>query len=131
MNTGRVASSDSDWYAICLVKMAVKISAGQRITVWVSTKLCPPTVVIADVAVQDYQISVDAMQARYDGGLASLLDLETSRRLLISALTARVQLQQERSDAWVALYRAMGGGWVRPDGATAISQQETTSSKSQ
>ncbi|MEJ8822266.1 efflux transporter outer membrane subunit [Variovorax humicola] len=85
----------------------------------------------ADVAVQNYQASLDAMQARYVSGLANLLDLETSRRLLINALTARVQLQQERSDAWVALYRAMGGGWVRPDGATVISQQETTPAKSQ
>ncbi|MEJ8847301.1 efflux transporter outer membrane subunit [Variovorax rhizosphaerae] len=89
----------------------------------------------ANIAVLNYQASLDAMLARYESGLASLLDLETSRRLLITALTARVQLQQERADAWVALYRAMGGGWVRPDGATAISQaapqQETTSSKSQ
>jgi hypothetical protein len=31
---------------------APRISAGQRITVWVSTKLCPSSVVLADVAVQ-------------------------------------------------------------------------------
>jgi hypothetical protein len=34
---------------------APKILAGQRITVWVSTKSCPAAVVLADVTVQDVQ----------------------------------------------------------------------------
>ncbi|RZL63509.1 MAG: efflux transporter outer membrane subunit [Variovorax sp.] len=80
----------------------------------------------ADSAVQNYQASFNATQARYDSGLASLFELEDSRRTLFAAQTARVALQRERAEAWVALYRAMGGGWARPATATAF-QQETTS----
>ena len=83
----------------------------------------------ADSAVQNYQTSFNATQARYDSGLASLFELEDSRRTLFAAQTARVALQRERAEAWVALYRAMGGGWTRPATATAF-QPETTSSNS-
>ncbi|OUM00314.1 efflux transporter outer membrane subunit [Variovorax sp. JS1663] len=77
----------------------------------------------ADAAVQNYQASFDATQARYQTGLASLFELEDSRRTLFAAQTARVSLQRERAEAWVALYRSTGGGWSRPgaDGATTTS----------
>ena len=68
----------------------------------------------ADTAVKNYQASFDATQARYSSGLASLFELEDSRRTLFAAQTARVSLQRERTEAWVALYRSMGGGWSRP-----------------
>ncbi|MDM0042082.1 efflux transporter outer membrane subunit [Variovorax sp. J22G21] len=86
----------------------------------------------ADTAVQNYQASFNATQARYDSGLASLFELEDSRRTLLTAQTARVALQRERAEAWVALYRAMGGGWARPDAAAplAMTRQETTTTKS-
>lgn len=75
----------------------------------------------ADTAVAGYQASFDATQARYDGGLASLFELEDARRTLFAAQTARVALQRERTEAWVSLYRALGGGWTRPeDGQTAF-----------
>lgn len=69
----------------------------------------------ADTAVRNYQISFDATQARYTTGLASLFDLEDARRTLFVSQTARVALQRERAEAWVSLYRAMGGGWMRPE----------------
>jgi NodT family efflux transporter outer membrane factor (OMF) lipoprotein len=69
----------------------------------------------ADTAVKNYQISFDATQARYGSGLASLFELEDARRALLAAQTSRVSLQRERAQAWVALYRAMGGGWSRPE----------------
>jgi NodT family efflux transporter outer membrane factor (OMF) lipoprotein len=69
----------------------------------------------ADTAVQNYQTSFDATQARFNTGLASLFDLEDARRTLFVSQTARVALQRERAEAWVSLYRAMGGGWTRPE----------------
>jgi NodT family efflux transporter outer membrane factor (OMF) lipoprotein len=84
----------------------------------------------ADTAVQNYQASFNATQARYDSGLASLFELEDARRTLFAAQTARVSLQRERADAWVALYRATGGGWVRPNGPDAALANDTTSSSS-
>ena len=73
----------------------------------------------ADTAVQNYQTSFAATQARYESGLASLFELEDSRRTLFAAQTARVALQRERAEAWVALYRSTGGGWTRPDASLA------------
>ena len=75
----------------------------------------------ADTAVQNYQASFDATSARYQSGLASLFELEDSRRTLFAAQTAHVSLQRERAEAWVALYRTTGGGWSRPDPQTSTS----------
>lgn len=69
----------------------------------------------ADSAVQNYQASFNATQARYDSGLASLFELEDARRTLFAAQTARVSLARERTEAWVSLYRSVGGGWTRPE----------------
>jgi multidrug efflux system outer membrane protein len=33
----------------------------------------------------------------------------------LAAKTALLNLQRERSAAWIALYRAVGGGWVPGD----------------
>lgn len=79
----------------------------------------------ADAAVQNYQASFDATSARYQSGLASLFELEDSRRTLFAAQTARVSLQRERAEAWVALYRSMGGGWTRPGSTTTTTTSKT------
>ena len=39
--------------------------------------------------------------------------------MLLAAETALVALQRERLAGWIALYRAMGGGWAAPDAQTA------------
>jgi len=72
-----------------------------------------------------YQASFDATQARYQSGLASLFELEDSRRTLFAAQTARVSLQRERAQAWVALYRSMGGGWTRAESTPMTSNPAT------
>lgn len=63
------------------------------------------------VAAQGYQASFDGTEARYKAGLASLVELEEARRTLLAAQSAVVNLELERSTAWIALYRALGGGW--------------------
>ena len=82
----------------------------------------------ADSAVKNYQASFDATQARYSSGLASLFELEDSRRTLFTAQTARVSLQRERTEAWVALYRSMGGGWNRTASASPDASPSSESS---
>jgi outer membrane protein TolC len=81
----------------------------------------------ADAAVRNYQASFNATQARYDSGLASLFELEDARRTLFAAQTSRVSLQRERAEAWVSLYRAMGGGWSRPDASVTRTSSAATS----
>jgi multidrug efflux system outer membrane protein len=68
----------------------------------------------AETALQGYRVAFTAAEDRYKNGLASLLDLEDARRVLLGAENTVVNLQQERSSAWVALYRAAGGGWTNP-----------------
>jgi len=62
-------------------------------------------------ALEGYRASFDATEARYKGGLASLVELEEARRNRLAAENALVTLDRERRSAWVALYRAAGGGW--------------------
>lgn len=64
-------------------------------------------------AAEGYRASFAGTDALYKNGLASLVDLENSRRTQLAAETALLSLQRERASAWVALYRAMGGGWTR------------------
>ncbi|MFC5519788.1 efflux transporter outer membrane subunit [Polaromonas jejuensis] len=66
----------------------------------------------AMVAAEGYLASFTATQARYASGLISLVELEDVRRTLLAAQSAVVNLQRERRSAWVALYRALGGGWT-------------------
>lgn len=74
----------------------------------------------ARIAAEGYRTSFAATEARYRAGLASLVELEDARRTSLAAETALVTLQRERVAAWIALYRAAGGGWARPQGtATA------------
>lgn len=69
----------------------------------------------ARVAAEDFRVSFVATEARYRSGLASLVELEDARRTALAAEMALVGLQRERAAAWIALYRALGGGWTRPD----------------
>ena len=66
----------------------------------------------ARVAAQGYRASFTGTEARYKSGLASLVELEDARRTLLAAQSNVVTLQRERRSAWVALYRALGGGWT-------------------
>ena len=73
----------------------------------------------ARTAADGFRSSFAATQARYRSGLGSLVELEDARRTALAAETGLVSLQRERVAAWIALYRAVGGGWARPDAAPA------------
>ncbi len=73
----------------------------------------------ARIAAEGYRTSFVATEARYRSGLGNLVELEDARRTSLAAETALVSLQRERIAAWIALYRAVGGGWARPDAPAA------------
>lgn len=56
-----------------------------------------------------------AMQAKYQQGMASKIELEEVHRQALSAQANVYTLEQERIKAWVSLYRALGGGWQATD----------------
>ena len=66
----------------------------------------------ARTAADGFAASLRATQARYDGGLASLFELEDARRSAVQAEVALIDLARERLLAWINLYRALGGGWT-------------------
>ena len=66
----------------------------------------------AQTAVDGYRAAFTGTEARFQSGLASLVELEDARRSQLAAQTTQISLQRERLSAWVALYRAMGGGWT-------------------
>jgi multidrug efflux system outer membrane protein len=65
----------------------------------------------AQVAADGFEQALRATEARHRGGLASLLELEDTRRTAIAARAALIDLRQDRLGAWISLYRALGGGW--------------------
>ncbi len=73
----------------------------------------------AVIAAQGFEASLRAADARQKGGLASLFELEDARRTAVAANSALIDLQRDRVAAWVALYRAAGGGWQRGEHVTA------------
>lgn len=74
----------------------------------------------AKTATQGYAESLQATQARYGQGLASLVELEDARRTALAAQSAELSLALERNRAWVALYRALGGGFDAAQPSAAL-----------
>lgn len=62
-------------------------------------------------AAAGYAAAFQATEARQRAGSANLPELEDARRTALAAQTNVLQLESQRSQAWVALYRALGGGW--------------------
>lgn len=66
----------------------------------------------AATASAGYRVALEAAQQRWRTGLGSLLELEESRRLSLAADATLAAVGRDRIAAWVALYRALGGGWT-------------------
>jgi outer membrane protein TolC len=70
------------------------------------------------IAVEGFEASLKAADARFRGGLGSLFDLEDARRSALLANSTLIELQSEQVAAWINLYRALGGGWSPDSGAS-------------
>ncbi len=79
----------------------------------------------SQVATEGFAASFTATEARFKGGLASLFELEDARRSALQAQIALIELQRERSSAWISLYRALGGGWANPQTSVAAAEAPT------
>ena len=82
----------------------------------------------AVTASKGYHASLQAAQERYKFGLASILDLEETRRLSFNADNILALVRRDRVNAYIALYRAVGGGW-NPEDLSAVQralQQQPT-----
>lgn len=71
----------------------------------------------AQIAADDFEVSTRSSEARYRSGFGTLFELEDARRSALLAQNTLIDLRRERVAAWIALYRALGGGWSDPDQA--------------
>lgn len=78
-------------------------------------------------AALDLDAVLKATEARWQGGLASQFELEDARRNAYAAASLYIDLQRERLEAAIALYRALGGGWQPADTAPAPSSATAAS----
>ncbi|MBX8477982.1 efflux transporter outer membrane subunit [Pseudomonas cichorii] len=67
----------------------------------------------ADVerATQGYSEYFQAVDKSWQAGGVSILDREVARRSALDAQIELITLQQEQVRYWIALYKALGGGW--------------------
>ena len=65
----------------------------------------------ANVAVASAQRVLDMSSARYEGGVATYLDVITAQQSLLSAQLQAAQLAGQRQLVATALVKALGGGW--------------------
>lgn len=83
----------------------------------------------AQTAADNFEVSFRATEARYKSGFGTLFELEDARRSALAAQNALIDLRRERVAAWIALYRALGGGWSeQADARTAASSLPVTAS---
>ena len=71
-------------------------------------------------AAAGYRESLEGARNRQRAGLGSLIELEDARRTSFAADAAVAALEYEGVSAWIALYRAVGGGW---DGKLDLAQK--------
>ncbi|WP_386752532.1 efflux transporter outer membrane subunit [Lysobacter yangpyeongensis] len=65
----------------------------------------------AAIAAQEYRRYFHATEVSWRAGRDSLLTLEEARRTALSAEIQQITLQRDRVAYWIALYKALGGGW--------------------
>ena len=98
--------------AVLQYQMAVRNAVRDVETALVNLHSAQQRSAHTDVAVKGFQKNFVAANAKYKAGMGSMLELEMARRNLNMALQGQTQLQQQTETAWVALYRALGGGWT-------------------
>lgn len=86
----------------------------------------------AQMALRDENIAVlerqrEVAQRRYDLGRDDYFQVLDAERSLASGLQLQNQTRYARADAFVSLYKALGGGWSLPAVTASTAQSATTS----
>ncbi len=62
-----------------------------------------------------HTMNTQATQAGWELGSVSLLEKEEARRQQLTGQQQKWQKQRDRASAWIALYKAVGGDWQKPE----------------
>jgi len=65
----------------------------------------------ATVATRNYRDYFQALDANWKAGGVSLIDREDARRSAQSAEISLIEIRRDAVRYWIALYKALGGGW--------------------
>lgn len=68
----------------------------------------------SQTAARDYRQYFESIDRNWRAGGASLLDREEARRNALTAEIAFISVRRDQIQYWIALYKALGGGW-QPD----------------
>ena len=66
----------------------------------------------ATIAAREYRIYFNSVDENWKAGGASVIDREDARRSAQSAELTVIELRRDSVRYWIALYKALGGGWT-------------------
>ncbi|RKG54383.1 hypothetical protein D7V64_05445 [Acinetobacter cumulans] len=69
-----------------------------------------------------YQKYFNALEISQKAGSANLLDLEAARRSALNAQISVVNIQQQHTQSWISLYKALGGTFTPSQTSVHIAQ---------
>ncbi|RYE66076.1 MAG: hypothetical protein EOP17_12240, partial [Rhizobiaceae bacterium] len=80
---------------------------------------------IADAksAADNYQRYFRAVDQNWASGGVSILDREEARRSAQSAAITLIEIRRDAVQYWIALYKALGGGWSIPTAAASSARE--------
>ncbi|PDT51399.1 MULTISPECIES: efflux transporter outer membrane subunit [Sinorhizobium] len=79
----------------------------------------------ATVAARNYRAYFNAVDSNWKAGGASLLERETARRSAQSAELSLIEIRRDSVRSWIALYKALGGGWNTSAAASGTFQKKS------
>ncbi|MGI0522867.1 efflux transporter outer membrane subunit [Rhizobium giardinii] len=75
----------------------------------------------AKTAADNYQNYFSSVDQNWKSGGISILDREEARRSAQSAAITLIEIRRDAIQYWIALYKALGGGWSATDAASIAS----------
>jgi NodT family efflux transporter outer membrane factor (OMF) lipoprotein len=77
-----------------------------------------------DKSQKKFQQLFQATDARFNVGLSNRIALEEARRSWLQAQDSAAALDRETVSAWIALYKALGGGWDEPASSGNLAENQ-------
>ena len=74
-------------------------------------------------AAKGYRASFVATETKVKAGFANLIELEEQRRTVLVTETTALNNLKQRTQAWISLYRAAGGGWQHEEASSIGSEK--------
>ncbi|WP_320203276.1 efflux transporter outer membrane subunit [Agrobacterium rosae] len=109
----RSAVADYD-VAVAGYKDGVLIAVSEVETALVNVNTALKRINDAKSAADNYQSYFRSIDQNWKSGGASILDREEARRSAQSAAISLIEIRRDAVQYWIALYKALGGGWASP-----------------